>query len=1025
MNLKFLPLVYVFMFIPILSGIAQQQNDKHLILSYDFKNSVKDGKILDSSPNGISGTIKGEGASIENGELYLSGGNTESNAPYVEIPSSVFQKNDTLSISVWLKNETGSGNYAAMFIGTKESLPQSYWLLNPANGSGRLKSVITNAVSDGSPWNTEYGFSPSNNAQGVPGPISSKEWNLYTTILTPSSIISYYNDAKIGEVAISRRIADFGNDIVAYIGRSSYNDPFYKGRVKRLRIYNSVLSDNQVKNEYYSVLGSKATLEVLEKDKALLNIGELKVINDIFLPSVGKNGSNISWESSNSSCLNNSGIIKRKNKKDQKAVLTATLALAGEKVTKSFDITILANTLSNNLAYYTKQLDIAIDVATNDIILPTRIGDNYSISWESNNKAVIDNHGQVFRPEIGNGNQQVTLTATISAKGKSLTKEFNVTVLEENYGFIASYILKGGQSDNDKQRAGSYFAAHSHDGKEYTSLNNEKALIYPLVGSKKMRFPTIFRKPDGSFGLIASDNNTNGFMVYDSKDLVEYTNERYLKLNTQEGVEFFTCKYDNAKKTYAIQWKGQNGKYFESLTANLKTIDTTSEIASFSISNEVERIPTGAKDFSSIGLTKNEYEKILLAYGKIHNTGIEKIADVKVKVGTTVNLPETITAKYSDGSSKKLAIKWNQDELSNIDINKPGTYSINGTVQQPKYTSPLIAQRADPWIFKGDDGYYYFTASYPMVGHNDPEGYDRVILRRAKTIEGLATAKEITIWDEANTDSSFRYIWAPEIHQINGNWYVFFTTSVSNRSPWSIRPRIIACNKGEKDPFNPECWEKEGHLMEASNGDEISFTNFSLDMTHFESNGVHYVAWAQSLGHSSILIASVDANKPWKTTSKFTIVTRPEYAWEWEDVWVNEGPAVIKNNGKIFLAFSASAVNHTYCVGMLSAEEGTDLLDVNSWKKSRYPLLSTEDLPKEQNGPGHNSFTIDEYGNPMIIYHARNPKETIDGGLYDPGRHAFAKSVNFSHNGTPILNITREQELDPKFKEVQVKVIVE
>ena len=45
---------------------------------------------------------------------------------------------------------------------------------------------------------------------------------------------------------------------------------------------------------------------------------------------------------------------------------------------------------------------------------------------------------------------------------------------------------------------------------------------------------------------------------------------------------------------------------------------------------------------------------------------------------------------------------------------------------------PIILQRADPWIYKHTDGYYYFTASVPE--------YDRIEIRRSKTINGLAKA---------------------------------------------------------------------------------------------------------------------------------------------------------------------------------------------------------------------------------------------------------------------------------------------
>lgn len=54
------------------------------------------------------------------------------------------------------------------------------------------------------------------------------------------------------------------------------------------------------------------------------------------------------------------------------------------------------------------------------------------------------------------------------------------------------------------------------------------------------------------------------------------------------------------------------------------------------------------------------------------------------------------------------------------------------------YTAPLIIQRVDPYIYKHTDGYYYFTASVPA--------YNRIEIRRARTIEGLAHAAPRTIW---------------------------------------------------------------------------------------------------------------------------------------------------------------------------------------------------------------------------------------------------------------------------------------
>jgi len=50
------------------------------------------------------------------------------------------------------------------------------------------------------------------------------------------------------------------------------------------------------------------------------------------------------------------------------------------------------------------------------------------------------------------------------------------------------------------------------------------------------------------------------------------------------------------------------------------------------------------------------------------------------------------------------------------------------------------------------------------------------------------------------------------------------------------------------------------------------------------------------------------------------LLTTPDYPWEREGFWVNEGPAILKHNGKIFLTYSASATGACYAMGMLSIE---------------------------------------------------------------------------------------------------------
>lgn len=339
--------------------------------------------------------------------------------------------------------------------------------------------------------------------------------------------------------------------------------------------------------------------------------------------------------------------------------------------------------------------------------------------------------------------------------------------------------------------------------------------------------------------------------------------------------------------------------------------------------------------------------------------------------------------------------------MAEYEANKPEQEKVNATK-----TEIFIADRADPYVTKGSDGYYYFTASYPMYGANDKEGYDRIILRRASTIEGLKDAEEKVIWDESESDSAFRFIWAPEIHEINGKWYVYFAASGQSNNVWDINCHVIACDG--KDPYN-DTWTDKGKFM-SNDTDKFPFTGFSLDMTYFECNGRHYVCWAQNGGNSNVYLGEINPDEPWKLISNSMLLTKPEYYWEKVSIPVNEGPSAMIHDGKIFMAFSASATGPEYCIGLMYADVTADLLDIKSWTKLDKPLLTSEDLIGEY-GPGHNSFVQDENGDWVFVYHSRDEKcykgECGYGNedpLYDPCRSARVRYVKWDENGMPILN---------------------
>jgi GH43 family beta-xylosidase len=123
---------------------------------------------------------------------------------------------------------------------------------------------------------------------------------------------------------------------------------------------------------------------------------------------------------------------------------------------------------------------------------------------------------------------------------------------------------------------------------------------------------------------------------------------------------------------------------------------------------------------------------------------------------------------------------------------------------------------------------------------------------------------------------------------------------------------------------------------------------------------------------------------------------------------VNEGPAVLIRNGKVFVTFSASATDATYCLGLLWANIDANLLDAASWHKLPEPVFFTNEKFKRY-GPGHNSFTTSEDGKTdIMIYHARDYKDIIGDALTDPNRHTRARVLKWTKDGMPDFG----QELD-------------
>ncbi len=618
----------------------------------------------------------------------------------------------------------------------------------------------------------------------------------------------------------------------------------------------------------------------------------------------------------------------------------------------------------------------------------------------------------------------------------------------------------------------------SKDGKEYTVLNNNKAVLSP-EGCAKLGSPSLFRRADGTYGLIAAvDNTTDQIIVYYSDDLLYFHSQKTRKLNN-DGIVVMnpTVKYNAGTLSYDIFWEGGDGKSYVTTTEDFENFSEPVE-ASYKKDSINAALPdyASAEEASVFELTGEEYDRVSKKYGKLHSVAVE-VNDIQIKAGEEAVLPDKVNVVYSDGSKMPMGIEWNTNGI-NLKNFTAGEYTVTGNIRATtEYNSPLALYRADPYaIYDEEKGVYYFTGS--DLNERSASGggaYDAVVIRQADTLNDIADAEEIEIWRNETSEDGTKvtgWFWAPEIHKIGGKWRIIVQGQVTEPGDGksSTRQCIFSCN-GD-DLMDADSWEYTGYIHNTTDNQSVG----AFDTTYFEYDGQSYYVTPKS---ARLWITKVDPEDPLYPTDKLVRLSGADRAFETNigagkagfgsvngmpGQAIQEASSVLIHDDKIFIVYAGCTVDMMYCVCVLWTNIDSDFMDPDSWEKYPFPILSTPDLTTTVKkadysltdgtdkvtghgdsglfaegegeytgtfGPGHNSFTIDENGNPVIIYHARDWEDSYPGatgdakyGLVDPGRHAYAKHVVFNYEGFPVCNLSPEEYLAPNLRTVTVKIKV-
>lgn len=301
------------------------------------------------------------------------------------------------------------------------------------------------------------------------------------------------------------------------------------------------------------------------------------------------------------------------------------------------------------------------------------------------------------------------------------------------------------------------------------------------------------------------------------------------------------------------------------------------------------------------------------------------------------------------------------------------------------FINPILPGGPDPWVIQKDSTYYYMNT----LGN-------RLAIYATHKMSELSTAKSTTIWTPPVTGPYSKEIWAPELHNFQGKWYMYFAADDGNND----NHRIYVLENDDADPLSAG-WVFKGKIADST------ADRWAIDASAFEYNGQLYLIWSgwqgTTNGEQDIYIAKM--SDPVTLQGKRVLISSPTQSWEKAGAppVVNEGPeALVNPSGQLFLTYSASGCwTDNYCLGLLTLRPGGDPLNPADWTKSANPVFSTASA----NGayaPGHNGFFVSRDGKQnWLLYHANS----LAGQGCGDARNPRMQSFTWNTDGTPNFGI--------------------
>lgn len=273
-----------------------------------------------------------------------------------------------------------------------------------------------------------------------------------------------------------------------------------------------------------------------------------------------------------------------------------------------------------------------------------------------------------------------------------------------------------------------------------------------------------------------------------------------------------------------------------------------------------------------------------------------------------------------------------------------------------------IAEGADPWVVF-HEGKYYWT--FAAAGRG-------VYVFCSDRLTALG--ERHLAWTAPATGAYSREVWAPELHRLDGQWYVYTTASDGNNATH----RVIVLESETGSPLGPYRFKAEVYT-----GDQYGTADtnrWGIDATVLEHGARRYLVWSgwEDDAEAQWLYIAPLAN-PWTVMgSRMRLCPNDDHRWEHvgevrTGVGLNEAPQVLQRDGRTFVVFSAGGSwEPSYKLALLELV-GDDPLVPANWRKHPEPVFRATE---QTWGAGHACFTRSpDNTEDWMVYHAKETRE--------------------------------------------------